>query len=154
MVTTLLFDLAWVILFPRDRTYHGTLNERHRKLSTEATYRFLEVFEFDDDLLNYIKELKPKYEIDMFTSGTIQEAPEAKVKLAGVFETELSAEKLGVSKKESRAYEMVAKVLNKRSEEILFVDDNATNVEAAKAVGMQGIVYKGLEDFKDKLGIK
>lgn len=151
MVNTLLFDLAWVILFPRDRTYHGILNKLHRELVGNVDYQFLKVFEFDEDLLNYIKGLKSKYEVDLFTSGTIQEVPEAKAKLLGVFEKELSAEKLGVSKRESRAYEMVAKILNKRPEEILFVDDNLTNVEAARAAGMQGIVYVGFEDFKKRV---
>lgn len=41
--------------------------------------------------------------------------------------------------------------INKRPEEILFIDDTKENVEVAESLGIQGIVYTGVEELKREL---
>ena len=77
--------------------------------------------------------------------------PEIAERLVEVFEVVFSAEKLRISKRDSGSYLKVAGLMGKKPEEVVFVDDNLINVEAARSAGMQGIVYKGVEDFKANL---
>lgn len=42
--------------------------------------------------------------------------------------------------------------INKKPEEILFIDDTTENVEVAESLGIQGIVYTGVEELKRELG--
>ena len=41
--------------------------------------------------------------------------------------------------------------INAMPSECIMIDDNPKNIAAAEAVGIQGIVYRGINDLKDKL---
>jgi putative hydrolase of the HAD superfamily len=58
---------------------------------------------------------------------------------------------LGFAKPDPRIYAYTLEKLGTRAEETLFVDDKAANVEAARALGMQGLVYSNLEQLKTEL---
>ena len=48
-------------------------------------------------------------------------------------------------------YRCLADKYGIKLEESVFVDDTAVNVEAAEALGMKGIVFKGIDDLKNEL---
>jgi HAD superfamily hydrolase (TIGR01509 family) len=56
-----------------------------------------------------------------------------------------------VNKTESGAYRLIAEKLGKEPEEIVFIDDQLKNVEAAQKTGMVAIQYKNVQDLKEKL---
>lgn len=53
-----------------------------------------------------------------------------------------SAKDLGFNKYDPKAYIFIAKKLNKKPEEILFIDDQKENIEAAKEAGLKIILYE------------
>ena len=102
MVNTLLFDFSRVILFPKDKAYIGDLNPLHAELRKNPGYRFLDYFELNIDLMRFLREIKSKYELYIFTSGSIQDAPEIQPEIREVFAKVYSAERIGYSKREDR----------------------------------------------------
>ncbi|KKT98623.1 MAG: hypothetical protein UX35_C0001G0124 [Microgenomates group bacterium GW2011_GWA1_46_15] len=49
-ITTLLFDLAHVLLFPKDKTYTEKLSTLHKTVKHTSSYRFSDFFEFNTGL--------------------------------------------------------------------------------------------------------
>lgn len=151
MIKAFLFDLSRTLLFPKDKNYKGELNALHKNLSSQDGYNFLDNFELDDGLLDYLETIKNKYELYIFTSGSIQDAPEIRPRLDQIFKKIFSSEDIGLSKKDPEAYEYISNQIGKTPDEVLFIDDSETNVESAKQAGMNVVLYKDFENLREKI---
>lgn len=143
MINTLLFDLSRVFLFTKDKSYKGELNDLHNNLSHDPKYKFLDYFAFNEELFDIAQKLKLKTELYMFTSGIIQEVPEVQTRINGLFKEIYSAQKLGLSKSDPRAYLEITSIMGKAQEEIVFIDDSSKNVLAAQEASLPAILYTG-----------
>lgn len=148
MIKVLLSDFAGVLLFPTDNNYFGTLNSLHNELSTRGDYNFGEYFKLNKDLLAYYKTLKDKINLYMFTSEHIQEHPAVASELADIFQTIFSGTHLNLIKSDPQSYQFIVQKIGLKPEEVLFIDDSPTNIEAAKKVGLATIQYKSNEQVK------
>lgn len=142
MIKALLFDFSGVLLFPKDRSYRGALNDLNKKLSQNPDYNFLDYFVLNNELMNYLGQLKNKLPVYMFTSGTIQEAPEIKGDLDRMFTRIFSASKMGVEKGDQESYKKIAMDINCEPSEIFYADDFGPNVQAAISAGCHAVLYK------------
>jgi len=147
MVTTILSDFSGVILRSKERNYSGTLNARNKELSAKnPAYSFSDYFEFNTELLDLYRRLKPKYFLNIFTTGTIQNRPEVKKIIGPIFENVFSANEYGLNKKDPAAYLFIAGKLNKKPAEIIYIDDQESNTLAAQKAGLKVIYYIGFQE--------
>jgi putative hydrolase of the HAD superfamily len=58
---------------------------------------------------------------------------------------------LGIAKPDAAIYLHLLKELGVKPEEALFLDDRKANIEAARALGMQGIVFTSVTDLRRDL---
>jgi len=58
---------------------------------------------------------------------------------------------MGLEKPDPKAYELLLKALNLPPKEIVFIDDKVENVEAAKAMGIDAILYTSEPQLRDEL---
>lgn len=152
MITTILSDFSRVILNPKDKNYKGTLNGLHKELSEKGeNYSFFDYFEFNDEILNLYRQLKNKYSMNVYTTGTIQNTPEVRKIIDPIFEHVYTAKDFGLDKKQPEAYLFIAKKLNKKPNEILFIDDQENNIEAAIKAGLSTVLYIDFLTFKLEL---
>jgi len=143
VITVLLFDLSNTILFAKEKSYVGGLNALHNELqATKPNFVFSDYFELDMRLLSILQSLQSKFVIVLFTSETIQEAPEIKPILEKVFNPIISAKTIGHHKTEPQAYAHIAKLLEVQPNEIFFVDDNPKNILAAIQTGCETHQYE------------
>lgn len=142
MIKAMLFDFSRTLLFPKDKTYTGGLNDLYKKISENQNYNFLEYFELNTELLDYLETIKNKFGLHIFTSESIQNDPAIKNNLTNIFTKIFSAKQMGLSKKDPKAYEFISRKLNLNPNEILFVDDSSENLELAKTAGLQTLQYK------------
>jgi HAD superfamily hydrolase (TIGR01509 family) len=142
MITTLLFDFSRVILHTKDRNYPGSLNELHSKLSSTKDYSFFDHYELNTELLEFLKSYKNKYTLAIYTTGSIQNVPNVRSKIDQVFSKIYTVHEIGLSKENHEAYDHIAKDLQKNHDEILFIDDQSVNVEAAQSAGLTGHIYE------------
>ena len=151
MITTILSDFSRVILNPKDRNYKGTLNGLFKELKEKNTpFHFFDYFQFNDEVLGLYTQLKPKYSLNIFTSGSIQNTIEVRKKLNGIFENIFSAEEFGLDKKNPEAYQFIATKLEKLPNEILFIDDQQENINAATITGMKTLLYYDFSSLRQK----
>ena len=59
----------------------------------------------------------------------------------------------GLVKPDHRLFRVLLDRYSLKAEECTFIDDNPDNVAAAKALGMDGIVFTGAEDLCRRLGL-
>lgn len=152
MITTILSDFSNVILHFNKPTLMGSLNGFYRELMNSGkSFNFYDYYAFNQPLLTYYKSLSDRYSLNIFTMSHIQNDPQSKEVISEIFNHIYSAEDLGISKTDPSAYRLVAEKLGKNPEEIVFIDDQLKNVEAAQKAGMSAIQYKNVDDLKKKL---
>ena len=147
MIKTVLFDFSHVVLLPNDRNCKGGLNELYKEKSKLAGFRFEDYFKLNTQLLNFLDTIKEKYELCVFTYGTIQEAAEVASTINKLFSRIFSEAYTGYSKENPQSYLDIAKELGKKPQEILFTDDKPKNVLAAKQAGLITIHFRSTKQF-------
>ncbi len=154
MITTILSDFAWVIAFPKDKNYKGALNHLHFKLSKEiGDYDFYDYFKFNEEILEFYQFLKDRHSISLniFTTGVLQNHPQAKKKLEPIFDNIFSAYNTDLEKTNPDSYLSIAKKLGKEPSEIMFIDDKEEFIKAAKQADLSVRLYKDLMDLKKNI---
>jgi HAD superfamily hydrolase (TIGR01509 family) len=68
-----------------------------------------------------------------------------------VFDKLFFSSQLGYQKPDFLYFQEITRTLRMKSENLLFWDDNETNVEAAREYRWQAEVYTGFEEFQRKL---
>lgn len=107
----------------------------------------------DLDLLAFIRSLRPRYKTGVISNAwpdLRQNLVEKKAEDA--FDAVIVSAEVGVMKPEPRIYQIALEQLGVAPHEAVFVDDTAQNVDAARALGMQGILFReprrALDDLK------
>lgn len=98
--------------------------------------------------------LKDQLELAMLTNfGEAFDELNASWKLEDIFDKEkiFISGKIGFLKPDPQAFLHVVKELNRKPNEIIFIDDRQENVDAAREVGMSGIHFKTPNQFKNEL---
>src|SRR3989338_6729187 len=63
--------------------------------------------------------------------------------LYDVFEKQFFSYEMGVSKSDVHFWDRIFSDIGAKPEDVIFIDDNATNVSTAKKAGLEGIVFSG-----------
>ncbi|OGE31455.1 hypothetical protein A3C59_02330 [Candidatus Daviesbacteria bacterium RIFCSPHIGHO2_02_FULL_36_13] len=155
MIKVLLFDFSRTLIHPRPSSFTGKLNDLYRDATSKKNFNFYNNFYLNRELLDFIKALKDKYTLAIYTTDTLQNDPAVKPTLDEIFKFVFAANDLNISKRESPGYIVIAEKLKVNPEEILFVDDLLANVEAARKAGLQIIQFtnnkKLFTELKNKL---
>ena len=106
----------------------------------------------DRALLAFIRSLRPNRK-----TGVISNAwPDMRNylvenKFDDAFDTLLISAEVGIMKPDARIFHLAVEKLQVKPEEAVFVDDMPVNVEAARTLGMQGILFQSTEQTLKKL---
>lgn len=101
-------------------------------------------------LLNKLKSQRALYLLSN-TNEVHYEWLQSRYDVARHFEELILSYKVGSSKPELAIYQEVLKRSGMAAERCLFVDDLEPNINAANQVGMQTILFRGVDDLKSKL---
>lgn len=119
---------------------------------------WVENWKLDPDMIVFAKKLKPKYKLVMLSNADKEGVKRSNNDLHfSFFDYKFLSFDLGLMKPEKEIYEHTLKELNTKPEECVFIDDKVENVEAAKNLGINGIVFQNKEQLKqelEKLGMK
>ncbi len=150
MISALLFDFSRVLLFPKDASYKGGLNDLYRTLSKKH-FNFFDHFSLNSELLEKIEYLQGSFLCSVFTSESIQDAPEVKPILEKIFKEIYSAEKFALKKTDPSAYLFIANNLNIHPSNILFIDDKEENLKAAEKAGLKTHLFVSNQELINTL---
>lgn len=123
----------------------------HTKESIRAD--FAETILLDDRMLPYIKALGKSYKIGLLSNAGVEEIRPL-IDRHGYHEffdhIVISAE-VGLMKPDSEVFKHILEKLDCQPTEAIFIDDNPVNVEAAKKLGITGIVFRDFSSFKKEI---
>ena len=103
-----------------------------------------------------INKLKDNgYEIYGLTNWSMETFPEAREHfgILQMIDRYVVSGAEGLVKPDHRLFRVLLDRYSLKAEECTFIDDNPDNVAAAKALGMDGIVFTGAEDLCRRLGL-
>lgn len=142
IIKAILCDFARVILLPKDKTYMGRLDKLYLTLLRKlGKYDVFDYFDLNGELLHFLKKLKAKYSLNIFTTGKTQDDPKIKKKLTPLFDHIFVTSDYGIDKTDPNSYQYIANLLKVKPEEIVFIDDLDENIHAAKETGIYAIQY-------------
>jgi len=142
MIKALVSDFSRVILSPIDNNYAGSLNDLYKKLTAQGNYDFWKYFQVNQNLLTFYKTISKQIDIYIFTTEYIQDHPALQPKIESIFKYIFSSARLGLKKTDPQAYQTIIKGIWLKSKEVLYIDDNPANIDAAKKAGLVAIHYE------------
>lgn len=142
MVKAIITDVSRVLLFPKDKNYKGSLNNLYRSEINKLDFKFFDYFRLNMKLLNFYKSQSNKVKLYILTSDVIQDASDLKPFWDNVIDGIFSASKMNTDKSTAKAYQKVIHQLGLVGNEIIYIDDNFKNLQAARKVGLQTVLYQ------------
>jgi len=124
--------------------------------------RFFGGDEIDAVLVSLIKDLRA----DGYPVGLLSNAPpgrsastdaSARWGIEGLFDVQVFSYQVGALKPDPRMYRRVLADLSAEPTRTLFIDDSPANIEGARKIGIQSILFTGRQDLLEslpKLGIR
>lgn len=114
-----------------------------------AVAEFIAVpFTVDEDVRALLAKAQERVPVVLVTNAmdTLEEHL-ARVGLTHFADAVVSSARVGVAKPDQRIYQIAAEVAGAAPERCLFVDDRLENVEAARSLGMTGVLYRTVADL-------
>lgn len=109
-----------------------------------------DTYQLNQEMIYYINELKQRGLKLAILSNTITVHADF-LRHQGVyakFEVAVLSHEVGLHKPDPRIFTQTLEKLGTAASETVMIDDSAANIEAAKALGLQGIVYTDMASFK------
>lgn len=115
--------------------------------------QFISLAEINSDLVKDIEKLKSKYNIYLLSNACapfLRRVLE-KNNLYHLFDKIYISSEIKRAKPNADFYEYVLKDLVVNGKDAVMIDDRPINIDGAKAVGINGIMYKNINQLKDEL---
>lgn len=109
----------------------------------------------NSELIRFAKRLNKKFDI-MILSNESREGIEMKIrkfKLNGLFSKIYCSAILGMAKPDKKIFEYILNDLKINPKKIVFIDDRIENIESARNLKINGLLYKNLNQFKKELSL-
>lgn len=106
------------------------------------------------DMLKICSDLKKKgYKMAILANETLEwmDIKREKGKLNEIFDVVYSSADVKFLKPLNESYLKTLESLNAKPEETLFIDDKERNTKAAEALGMKGLIFQNIIQFKNAL---
>lgn len=98
--------------------------------------------QLNTDLTQFVSDLRPDYKIATICNGGSREAVNRKFRLGELVDLMIFDGEERVAKPDARIYQLALMRLGMQPEEVVFVDDNECNIEAAQRLGMHTVHFK------------
>lgn len=109
----------------------------------------------DHRYLDYLKDQFPHLSIAVLTNGTSRLHRDiATLGIADCFFRIFNSAEIGFCKPDPKVFNHVVEALGCEPEEIFFIDDSLSHVDAAKKLGMVAHHYRSFEEFKESMELK
>lgn len=114
---------------------------------------FFEKQLLNDDVVNLIRELKNNYKIYLFSNhqGELLRKLLQMHGITELFDDIIVSSEHKLIKPSNEFFNILLKVARVKRDEIIFIDDSAKNVEAAREFGIKSILFKDTEGLKKSL---
>lgn len=127
---------------------------RLRCTKNELADAFVDIFVQDPDVCSLVSRLKGRYKLLLGSNTNDLHAAVFKRIFAETlahFDALVLSHEIGVRKPLAAFFQHCQKLAGCAPKECLFIDDLPINVAGAEACGWKGIVFRGIDDLRDRL---
>jgi epoxide hydrolase-like predicted phosphatase len=128
----------------------STLNLRPPELPA-----FIQTFwssdRLDEELVDFIRSLRPRYKTGLLSNAWEDTRPALNARyphLMEIFDVSIFSGEVKLAKPDPRIYHLIMDQLGVAPEETIFVDDFRQNIEQARSLGMQAILFKSSQQAR------
>lgn len=102
-----------------------------------------------------LSEVQQKYEVYGLTNWSMETFPEARnhFSILQMIDRYVVSGAEHLVKPDPRLFQVLLDRYSLRAEDCTFVDDNPVNVDAARSIGMRGIVFAGSDNLRKELAL-
>jgi epoxide hydrolase-like predicted phosphatase len=110
----------------------------------ELQHDFWSSEQLDVELVQFLQSLRPHYKLGILSNAwsAARSFHNAKFKFNEWMDAAIYSAEVKLLKPDPGIYQLVLTQLNLAADECIFVDDKLVNVQAAQALGMQGVWYR------------
>ncbi|OGI77261.1 hypothetical protein A3C57_02935 [Candidatus Nomurabacteria bacterium RIFCSPHIGHO2_02_FULL_33_12] len=127
-------------------------NQENIKYVVDLFKEGLEEATMFDGMKKLLGELKKNYKLGFISNTTVFEAMILdKWGIRDMFDVVSFSWELGMKKPTKEMFDITLEKLGVKPEESIFIDDGENNVLKAKELGLNGIVFKSLDQLKQEL---
>ena len=129
------------------------LSKRTGEDSDKILKDWLETAVINKEMINLIIELRKKYKIALLSnaSGEFLNKILNRIDTDKVFDFIIISSEENMAKPDKEIFELLLSKMNIKAYNSIFVDDNILNVDAAKGVGIDAILFENVEQLKEML---
>lgn len=105
------------------------------------------------ETINLIKELRKEYKVSLLSnasSGFVRKVLE-RIDAYKLFDYIIISSEEGMIKPNSEIFELMLSRMKVKASNSVFIDDNISNIQGAKNVGITGILFKDIQQVKKEL---
>ena len=107
---------------------------------------------FKEENIFLVKKMSEKYHLAVLSNASIDYKEHLeKDSLIKYFKTVVLSGVVGFQKPEKEIFDIALNKMNLKPEEVIFIDDSIENIESGKAVGLNCILYKNVNQLKEEL---
>jgi putative hydrolase of the HAD superfamily len=108
--------------------------------------------ELDPAVVELVAQVRQRMPVGLLSNAHDQLPSDlALLGLTGAFDEVIGSAAVGLAKPDPRIYELAAAAFGVTPSECFFIDDLAPNIEAAKALGMDGVVFTSAAQLRADL---
>lgn len=121
--------------------------------TSEVRKHLVSLFEFNHEMFEFAKRLKRHYKLGLL-SNQIEDWLEEEIEkyeFRKLFDVIVGSYAVKLRKPDEAIYRYITQELNLTPEECVFIDDQEANIDAAKKIGMKGIVFTDIVHLQKEL---
>lgn len=136
-----------------DDEVYSDIARNHGVTSEEVQKWLFSKREPNQELLDLLERLKPEIKIAVLNNGlrSLFRGFIEKYNLEDRFDLLMNSAEEGIKKPDPEIYQRAVQRLAVTPENCLLVDDDQNNIDGAIAIGMEGILFLGIEDLEKGL---
>jgi len=129
------------------------LSKRTGENSQNILNDWLETAVINSEMITLIIELRKKYKIALLSNaqGEFLNRILKRIDTDKVFDFMIISSEEKIAKPDKKIFELLLSKMKIKAYNSIFIDDNIINVDAAKGIGIDAILFKNVEQLKEML---
>lgn len=119
----------------------------------EVKAEWEEAIKIDSEVVEYLKELRKDHKVYLLSNaiGSMLHRILDNNNLNELFDKKFISSEIALIKPNTDFFNYVINDLSIDAQSAVMIDDNPENIEGAKATGLKGIVYRGVDDLREQI---
>ena len=129
------------------------LSQKTGENSEKILNEWLEIAVINNEMITLIENLRKKYKIALLSNaiGEFLNRILSRIDTNQLFDFIVISSEANIIKPDKKIFELLLSKMNIQANNSIFIDDNIINVEVAKSIGIEAILFEDVQQLKEML---